>query len=76
MTHAALPPLRAPVPTTRLAYRPDEVALMVGVSLRSIRRWIAEGVLPASRVGRSVLVRARDVDALLTASKIGGADAP
>lgn len=33
-----------------------EVADDLGVSLRTVRRWIAEGRLPAVRVGRSVRV--------------------
>jgi excisionase family DNA binding protein len=33
-----------------------EVALELGVSLRTVRRWVADGRLPAARVGRSVRI--------------------
>ncbi len=41
-----------------------EVARELGVSLRTVRRWVADGRLAATRVGRSVRIRAdcyRDV---------------
>ncbi len=33
-----------------------EVALELGVSLRTVRRWVADGRLPVTRVGRSVRI--------------------
>jgi excisionase family DNA binding protein len=46
---------------------PAEVAEQLGISLRRVRRHIASGELPASRIGSSHLlrIRAEDVDALL-----------
>jgi excisionase family DNA binding protein len=46
---------------------PAEVAEQLGISLRQVRRHIASGELPASRIGSSHLlrIRAEDVDALL-----------
>lgn len=35
-----------------------EVALELGVSLRTVRRWVADGRLRATRVGRSVRIPA------------------
>ena len=43
-----------------------EVASLVGVSLRTVRRWIAEGTLPAARVGGVVRIRRRDLERVLT----------
>ena len=45
-----------------------EVALELGVSLRTVRRWVADGRLPATRVGRSVRI---PVDAYRRASRVG-----
>jgi excisionase family DNA binding protein len=39
-------------------------AQMVGISQKTVRRAIAEGRLPASRVGRLIRIRRDDVDAL------------
>jgi excisionase family DNA binding protein len=45
-----------------------EVALELGVSLRTVRRWVADGRLSATRVGRSVRI---PVDAYRGASRVG-----
>jgi excisionase family DNA binding protein len=47
-----------------------QVAQMLGVPIQSVRQWIREGRLPATRPGRRVLVRRRDIDALLRGSVI------
>lgn len=45
---------------------PREVSRAVGVSERTVRRWISVGALPAQRVGpRLVRVLAADVPALI-----------
>jgi excisionase family DNA binding protein len=42
---------------------PDEVAKIRGVSGRTVRRWIAEGRLPAYRVGpRLIRIKAEDLE--------------
>ncbi len=38
----------------------DEVAEVCRVSLRTVRRWIADGDLPVHRLGRRVLVSEDD----------------
>lgn len=45
-----------------------EAASELGVSLRTVRRWVADGRLPAIRVGRSVRI---PTDAYRRASLIG-----
>ena len=37
-------------------YSPQEVAKLIGMSVRTILRWIKAGELPAVRVGRSLRV--------------------
>ena len=46
-----------------------EVAEVLGVSARTVARWIRLGVLPARRVGRTWRVRWGDVVAMLEGSK-------
>lgn len=36
--------------------RAGEIARLVGVSERTVRRWIAEGTLPSSKIGGARLV--------------------
>lgn len=43
-------PLEAPF------YTPDELATLLKVSRRTVRRWIAEGKLPARRFGRQLRI--------------------
>ena len=46
--------------------RAAEIARLKGVSLRTVRRWIASGVLPSAKVGGVRLVAKREVDRLLS----------
>ena len=71
---APLKPLRtnAPVPVP-IALRLPEAARSLSVSVRTVQRLIAGGSLPASRLGRTVVVEARALAALLVQTRIGGA---
>jgi len=64
---------RAPVaPPVGLRLR--EAARSLGVSVRTVQRLIADGRLPASRIGRTVVVEARALVELLAQTRIGGGE--
>ena len=44
----------------------SEVAELLQVSLRTVRRLIADGTLPVARIGRSVRISTETLDALLS----------
>ena len=48
----------------RVSYRVSDAASVIGVSRRTVERWIAGGTLRAHKVGRTVLIPAADVHAL------------
>ena len=50
----------------RIAYRPDEAARLLGVSRRTIYRYITDGLLDSYRIDRAVFIPADALD------KIGG----
>ena len=45
-------------------FSPKQVSTHFGVSLRTVRRWIASGKLPAYRLGRLVRIKKSDIEAL------------
>lgn len=49
----------------RLTYRPAEVAALLGVPLRTVYRWTADGKLRAIRRGRVVLIDVSSVAAFM-----------
>ncbi len=51
--------------TPRLTYSPGEAATLTGLSERSIRYLIASGRLGHCRIGRRILIRYSDLEALL-----------
>jgi excisionase family DNA binding protein len=48
----------------------DEVARRMGVSVRTIQRWMQRGALPSVAVGRTRRVRAGDLDPGLLAERL------
>lgn len=52
-------------PGGRLAYSPREAATVTGLSDRSIRYLLSTGRLGHVRIGRRILIRASDLEALL-----------
>lgn len=52
----------------RLAYRVDEVAAMLGISGKSVRRLIARGLLKPSKALRHLLITRQELDRFLKAT--------
>jgi excisionase family DNA binding protein len=55
----------------RAYLRAAAIAALTGMSLRTIRRWIAEGILPSTRVGGTRLVAITDLKAALSEPQNG-----
>jgi excisionase family DNA binding protein len=56
-------------------YSPDQVAELLGVHVRTVRRHIREGKLKASRIGKQYRVAASDLDALVGSDRTQSASA-
>lgn len=48
--------------------RAAEIAKLTGMSIRTIRRWIKDEVLPSTKLGGAKLVAKADLDRLLSPS--------
>lgn len=55
------------VPLPRLAYRPSEVATMLGVSRSLVYEWVERGFLPSIRNGSTIVIPAADLEAWVAA---------
>ena len=53
------------LPIDSIAYRPRQMARMLGVSEKTLRNWVLERNLPARRVNRAVLFVRSEVVAWL-----------
>jgi excisionase family DNA binding protein len=51
--------------------RAAEISVLTGLSLRTIRRWIAEEILPSAKLGGARLVAATDLKAALSEPQEG-----
>jgi excisionase family DNA binding protein len=64
--------MAAPASASAAPLRPlltvPEVAALLRLSPRSIRRLIADGRLPVVRLGRAIRIRPQDVEALVASS--------
>lgn len=61
--------------TTPRAYlRAQEIATLCGVSLRTVRRWIATGALPSRKVGGVRLVEKEALETMLSPAPPGDLD--
>jgi excisionase family DNA binding protein len=58
----------SPKPIARF-YTVDQIAELLVVSPRSVRRWIAEGALSPHRFGRQVRISETDLRAFVTAGR-------
>jgi excisionase family DNA binding protein len=63
-----MPDTTAP-PLQRRAYRLAEIASMLGVSVKTLRRACEAGDLTYFRVGATILVAAEDLDAYIKSRK-------
>jgi len=50
----------------KLGYRPKEAAEAVGMGLRTVYRAIANKELPASRIGKSLVIKAASLEAWIS----------
>ena len=57
-------------PLTSKHYSPQEVAKLLGVSVRTILRQIKAGELPASRIGRLLRISDRSLRAFLAERRV------
>lgn len=55
--------------------RAPEIAGLTGLSLRTIKRWIADQILPSTKIGGARLVAISDLEAMLSTSDKGIQDA-
>ncbi len=65
------PPLahkRMPLDWLRL-YTVDAVAEQLGVSTKTVRRWVTAGALPAHRLGRQLRISEADLAAFIARSR-------
>lgn len=62
-------PLQTPAPN-RARLSPNDAARLLGVTPATIRRWVADGLLPAKRLGpgRRIVIEPADLDRLVTSS--------
>jgi len=51
--------------------RAPNIVRLTGMSLRTVRRWIADGTLPSTKVGGARLVAKADLDRVLSQSHEG-----
>jgi excisionase family DNA binding protein len=51
--------------------RAPDIVRLTGMSLRTVRRWIADGTLPSTKVGGARLVAKADLDQVLSPSDEG-----
>ena len=51
-------------------YRPDEVATMLGVSIRTVQRWARSGVIPSSTVNGLLRISIQDLEETIESGKL------
>lgn len=61
--------------TTRIAYRLDEAASAIGVSVQTVRRWASRDGLPVFQRGRVQVIFREDLIAFLRAAPARRSDA-
>ena len=69
MTTKAPPSPRKHAPDQLRFYAVDAVAEQLGVSSKTVRRWIAAGDLPVHRLGRQLRISEADLVAFIARSR-------
>ena len=59
-----------PPPKTRIAYRLDEAAELLGISIISVRRAIQRGLIRPNRAFRTPLISAAELDRFIAESTL------
>lgn len=68
--------LDAPIPATDVQWlHLDEAAVYCRTSYSTLRQWIRQGRIPATKVGRRVKIRKSDLEALMTAPVVDPVEA-
>jgi excisionase family DNA binding protein len=72
--HTAKPTLAEAVtpPSFKLAYRPGEVARILGIGLTRTRQYIAQGRIKSVKVGKCILVTEEAMRAFLSDAAVKG----
>lgn len=65
--------VRTTEPPTPLAYRPKDAATMLGISRSTVYQLIADGHLPARKLGATTVIRRCDLEAFLDAAPFSAA---
>lgn len=66
LTGMTKPPRTAALPVRPPSYTVPEAAAELRVSTVTLRRWIAQGLVVATRPGKAYLIPSAEVDRLLT----------
>jgi excisionase family DNA binding protein len=56
-------------------YKPQEVAIRMRVSIRTVYAWIKDGTIPGVQIGRTVRIPAAPFEALMERMRKGQRDA-
>jgi excisionase family DNA binding protein len=58
-----------------ICYSVDDAALLIGVNMATVRRWLSQGRLPVVRIGSRVLIMRKDLERFIFKYR-GGLEPP